>query len=118
MGLKALGVNVIQSVLLEQLDNLYVHFERHLAPSIASRSVKSIAHIEESFAVDMCLDALRQAIGMYIVHSMQSVDVPWLQINQTKVQQKNFNLCDLEESLVPFYMVHSKQVLFITIYCQ
>lgn len=94
VGLRALGAHITKTVLLDHLQLISAHLE----------GVEDSKKAEQRYAVDMCREALRVTLGKYMVHAMQAVDLPWA---KPKYVVKTCNLCDLEEGLVPFYVITS-----------
>eukprot|EP01039_Chlorochromonas_danica_P000873 gene873-953_t len=132
VGLRAMGHLVVKTVLLDQLGAIQHHLQSPvsslpLASSSASQgpngepvvttSSKSMMKswqnlLETRFASDMCREALRIALGRYMMQAMNEPDLPWAKKvkDSSSSTTKRYNLNDLEERLVPFYVVTSQQL--------
>eukprot|EP01038_Epipyxis_sp_PR26KG_P010662 gene10662-14318_t len=131
VGLDALGYNIIKNLLIKELPNLHnkitkqmnsinnYHFyendnisnKRFKKSDNMNVSVNGYNNDEEQIKViDKCRMALLHALGKYMITSLNLPLVPILINNQNNNNSSTrMHLCDLEESLVPYYATKSNE---------
>eukprot|EP01040_Poterioochromonas_malhamensis_P003782 gene3782-4040_t len=134
IGLGSLGVSVIKTVLLPQLPDIHQtllaktaeiesvkanssYFSHDVSEGGKKRKFDSVEKQREylretELGLSMCREGLKTVLGQYITWNMQLPAIKWSNASTKRASTSatEFDVCGLEEALVPYYVVHSKDV--------